>query len=96
MTARTHNTDLPCCQCLGESVIYCLLCASDREKEFTAEISMHFSELKNLGESGVLVFPRLLVCLDCGFSWFTAPEAALALLARANPTWRESTLRRDC
>jgi hypothetical protein len=40
----------------------------------------HFSGLKNLDKPGVQVFPRLLVCLDCGFSRFTIPEGALALL----------------
>jgi hypothetical protein len=63
----------------------CLLCASGREKEFTAEINIHFSGLNNLDRPGVLVFPKILVCLDCGFSHFTAPEAALALLAEATP-----------
>jgi hypothetical protein len=63
----------------------CLLCASGREKEFTAEINIHFSGLNNLDRPSVLVFPKILVCLDCGFSQFTAPEAALALLAEATP-----------
>ena len=61
----------------------CPLCGSDRESEFSAEINIHFSGFKNLDKPGVLVFPRLFVCLDCGFSRFTAPEAALSLLAQS-------------
>jgi hypothetical protein len=57
-----------------------------QRKEFAAEINIHFSGLKNLDKPSVLVFPRILVCLDCGFSRFTAPEAALELLAADNPT----------
>jgi hypothetical protein len=60
----------------------CPFCASGREREFTAEINIHFSGLKNLDKPSVLVFPRLLLCLDCGFSRFTVPEAELALLAQ--------------
>jgi hypothetical protein len=52
----------------------CLLCASDYQKEFTARMIIHFSGLKNLNEPGVWVFPRLLVCLNCGFSHFTIQE----------------------
>ena len=68
----------------------CQSCASGREKEFAAEINIHFSGLKNLDKPGVLVFPKILVCLDCGFSRFTAPEAALALLAQATPAGHQS------
>jgi hypothetical protein len=42
---------------------------------------IHFSGLKNLDKPGVWVFPKLFVCLDCGFSEFTVPEPELALLA---------------
>lgn len=85
-TTSTYNADSRCCQRLGESVEYSLVCASDSDKEFTAEISMNFSGRKNLGEAGVLVLARLSLCLDCGFSCFNAREAARALLARATPT----------
>jgi len=64
----------------------CGRCTSAREKEFAAEINIHFSGLKNLDKPSVLVFPKILVCLDCGFSRFTAPEDALAFLAADNPT----------
>jgi hypothetical protein len=63
----------------------CQLCTSAREEEFAAEINIHFSGLKNLDKPSVFVFPKILVCLDCGFSRFTTPEDALALLAEATP-----------
>jgi hypothetical protein len=52
---------------------------------------IHFSGLKNLNKPGAWVFPKLLVCLDCGFSQFTVPVAELALLAKGTGTERPST-----
>jgi hypothetical protein len=61
----------------------CTLCASGKEAEFIAEINIHFPGLKNLDKPTVWVFPKVLVCLDCGFSRFTVPKEELALLASA-------------
>jgi hypothetical protein len=58
----------------------CLSCASGNQAEYTSEINIHFPGLKNLDKPSVFVFPKLLVCLDCGCSWFTTPETELALL----------------
>jgi hypothetical protein len=59
----------------------CLLCASPNQEEFTAEVNIHFRGIRNVDNPGVLIFPRLLVCSDCGFSRFTASRTELALLA---------------
>jgi len=59
----------------------CLLCGSDNRAELTAEMLIHFSGLKSLANPGVWVFPKLLVCLDCGCSHFTVPERELASIA---------------
>ena len=59
----------------------CSSCSSRNQAEFLAEMNIHLSGLKNVDNPGVLAFPKLLVCLDCGFTQFTAPEAQLALLA---------------
>ena len=53
--------------------------------EFSAETIIHLGGLKNLDKSGVMLFPKVLVCLDCGFSQFTVPKAELALLASDSP-----------
>ena len=58
----------------------CGSCGSGNQAEFSAEINIHFSGLKNLDKPSVLVFPKLLVCLDCGLSQFTLPETELCLL----------------
>jgi hypothetical protein len=54
-----------------------LLCASDNQAEFSAEIHIHFCFRKNLDKPGIFVFPKVLVCLNCGFSPFTIPETEL-------------------
>jgi hypothetical protein len=59
----------------------CGSCASANEGEFTAEMMIHFPGLKHLANPGVLVFPKVLVCLHCGSSHFIVPETELALLA---------------
>ena len=74
-----------------KSVRPCTSCSSIRQAEFGAEINIHFRGLQNIEHPGVLVFPKILVCLDCGFSRFTAPEAELALLAMATPPDAVST-----
>ena len=62
----------------------CLLCASSNLAEFSAEISLRFQGLKNLHEPNVMVFPKTLVCLDCGFSSFTTPKPELRFLSTGN------------
>ena len=55
----------------------CVLCASANQADFPTEIAIHFSGYKNLDKPVILAFPRILVCLDCGFSQFALPEAEL-------------------
>ena len=61
----------------------CLSCGSSNEAEFTAETIIHLTGLKNLSYPDVWVFPKLLICLDCGFSQFAVPRSELPLLERA-------------
>ena len=37
---------------------------------------IHFSGRK-LGNPGVLTFPKIFVCLDCGSTWFRVPQNEL-------------------
>jgi hypothetical protein len=72
----------------------CLSCLSDNQAEFTAEMIIHSSGPKNLDKPGVWVFPKLLVCLDCGVSRFTIPETKRGLLTTETPT-AESSVHRE-
>jgi hypothetical protein len=69
----------------------CLLCASRNQAEFGTEILIHFSGIANLDKPPVWVFPKLVVCLDCGFSRFTTPESELAVLAKGTAANEAST-----
>jgi len=64
--------------------MYCASCQSSNQAEFTTEMMIHVSGVKNIDKPGVLVFPKVLVCLDCGSSRFTIPGTDLALLAERN------------
>ena len=58
----------------------CMLCASSNQSTFSAEINIHFPGRRGLDKPAVLVFPKLVVCLDCGLTQFTLPETELSLL----------------
>jgi hypothetical protein len=55
-------------------------CHSVNQREFPAEISIHFPALRNLSKPTVWIFPSLLVCSDCGFTEFTIRKAELRKL----------------
>ena len=52
----------------------CLRCASDKLKDFGAEIAIHFPGLEGLDKTVVLSFPRQWVCLECDLVEFVLPE----------------------
>jgi hypothetical protein len=64
--------------------IPCKSCGSVNRKKFTAEIGIHFSELKDIDEPVVWVFPEVVVCLDCGTAEFAVREPELRQLAKGN------------
>jgi hypothetical protein len=66
----------------------CPRCSSDNQMEFSAEMIVHPDGIKNLDNSGVMLFPKLLVCVACGFSRFTVSKAELASLTTIPPSAR--------
>jgi predicted Zn-ribbon and HTH transcriptional regulator len=63
----------------------CSICGLGNQVEFSAEMIVHLGGLKHLDKSGVMLFPKLLVCVSCGFSQFTVSQAELELLASDSP-----------
>src|SRR5690242_17462916 len=68
--------------------------ASENEQVFGGEVAIHFRGLKGLDKPIVWVFPKLLVCLNCGMAEFPIPEGQLRVHAKgeataaAGSTWR--------
>lgn len=63
-------------------VMGCKLCGSRNQLEFSAEMNIHLPGIENLENPGVLLFPEIVVCLDCGDCRFSLAENELATLAR--------------
>ena len=55
----------------------CAICESSNYAEFTTEMMIHFSGLRHIENRGVLAFPKVSVCMDCGFARFMTSETEL-------------------
>jgi hypothetical protein len=52
----------------------CSSCGSEKQTEFSAEMNIHLPGRAGYDKPGVWVFPKILVCLNCGASVFALPE----------------------
>jgi hypothetical protein len=66
-------------------VMVCKRCNSENQSTFDGEIALHFPGLDGLDKPIVWVFPKLTVCLECGFTEFTVPERELRVLVTHTP-----------
>lgn len=76
----------------------CRSCQSGKQQSFPSEINVHFPGRENLSKPTVMAFPKILICLNCGFAEFQVPTAELQRLAEgfaetSNGTKRRSTKR---
>lgn len=67
----------------------CNSCGSVKQEKFRSEIDIHFPGLTNVNKRPVVVFPELVVCLNCGKAEFTIPKAESNLLAKSDATLGE-------
>jgi len=68
-----------------EVIMSCPSCTSCNQLEFPVEMIIHFAGLKNVDNPDVSLFPKFLVCLDCGFTEFAIPERELRVLVLGTP-----------
>jgi hypothetical protein len=61
----------------------CPVCYSPNEAEFPTEMMIHISGSNHHNNPGVMAFPVVLVCLDCGASRFKMPTKELRTLREA-------------
>ncbi len=59
----------------------CRLCASENQGRFPTEIAFHLS---GPCTPHIFLFPRVVVCLDCGFTEFSIPETDLQRLEESD------------
>jgi hypothetical protein len=62
----------------------CKSCQSENQHTFNGEIAIHFPGLKGLDKPIVWVYPKLLVCLNCGFTEFAIPETGFRQLTEGD------------
>jgi len=60
--------------------MHCSSCSSNHQAEFTVEMNIHSRGLKNVDNPGVLLIQEVKICLGCGHSLFTTPQAELKQL----------------
>lgn len=63
----------------------CKECHSNRQSVLNGEVAIHFSGREGLDKSLVFVFPKLVICFDCGFTEFTTPKKELQVLEHGSP-----------
>lgn len=64
----------------------CTSCRSSNLREFFAEMNIHGPGMDVMNTPSVWLFPRTLVCMDCGSAEFTVP----------GPKRREIAAKDDC
>ena len=69
----------------GDIGTACRSCHSNNQGAFNGEVAIHFPGLEGLNKPIVWVFPKLTVCLDCGFTEFSVPERELRVLLLGSP-----------
>lgn len=69
--------------------VACKSCGSIYRQRFVSEIGIHFCSLRNVNKKPVLVFPELLVCLNCGKAEFIVPKDELLLLVKGDAVQKD-------
>jgi hypothetical protein len=62
----------------------CKSCGLVNRSILNGEIGIHFPGLKGIDKPVVWVFPKLVVCLECGTAEFVVPEAELRQLRKSD------------
>jgi hypothetical protein len=58
----------------------CRSCGSDQQHQVNGEVAIRFPGLDGLDKPIVWVFPRLVLCLDCGVADFQIRDEDLSVL----------------
>ena len=69
---------------MKNDVSICNSCASANLAEFDSEMNIHFPGLRSLDKPSIFVFPRIMVCLNCGSLRSTLSAEELRILRKSN------------
>jgi len=84
---KSEATEKPLVACFDRrSAMACRSCGSKEQRKFGAEISVHVLGVENVDKPTVWAFPRLLVCMNCGFTELTIAEDELRQLGKNPPS----------
>jgi hypothetical protein len=64
--------------------VTCKSCQKDNHGSFGGEVAIHYPGLEGLDKPIVWVFPKILVCLECGVAEFHIPDEELRKLAKGD------------
>ena len=67
---------------MKEQSLRCRSCGSANQRKFIGEMGIRSPGLKGLDKPIVWVFPKLIVCLNCGIAEFAVPKAELRDIAK--------------
>jgi hypothetical protein len=71
---------------VGEVRVSCKSCVSENQRTLGGEMGVHFPGLNNVDKPNVWVFPKLVLCLNCGFTEFVVSAAELGRLVEIDST----------
>src|SRR3954471_16411620 len=74
----------------AKAVHMCRSCLSGNRSQFSSEICIHFPGLEGLEKPAVFVFPKIVVCFNCGHSEFSMPETELRSLVNCLVTQQKA------
>ena len=66
----------------------CRCCGSKNLEELASEINIHFPWQEGATRDPVFAFPRIVVCLDCGFLESRLSESDVSLLREGEPEFK--------
>ena len=65
----------------ANSVMTCSQCGSAKQSALTGEVAIHFAQRQDWHNPMLWVFPKLVICLQCGLAEFSLPNRELQVLA---------------
>lgn len=61
----------------------CLSCGSEDLDSYDAEVAVYLPYLNKSAGPHLFLYPKLLICMSCGFAGFAVSETTLNVLAQA-------------